>query len=75
LIFFLFYLNGKDVPVEFPDPRTSIQLISGYSFITLAKLIVLKLSSFKQWPVHCAQDEVDLLELISIFNLNKLFAE
>ncbi|CAF1340659.1 unnamed protein product [Adineta steineri] len=56
--------DGKDVSVEFLNPKLNSRLIDGYSFITLSELIELKLISVKRLPGHHAQDQSDVLQLI-----------
>ncbi|XP_037035126.1 uncharacterized protein LOC119073639 [Bradysia coprophila] len=67
--------KGEEVPVAFPSPRTSSQLIDGMWVITLVKLIELKLSSYKSLPGHRVKDKADVVELIVANNLKKPFAD
>lgn len=63
------------MPVAFPSPKTSSQLIDGIRVITLPKLIELKLSSYKSLPSLRSQDKSDVIQLIVANKLNKPFAD
>lgn len=65
--------DGKPKPVSMPDPATASTEIDGIKFITLEKLIELKLASGISAP-HRLKDLADVQELIKIKNLDADFA-
>ena len=67
--------DGKETPVQFPDPKTSSQIINNYSVLTLSKLIELKLASYKRLPSIRMQDKSDVSRLIEINKLDRSFAD
>jgi len=66
--------DGKPKPVSMPDPATASTRIDGVSFVTLEKLIELKLASGISAP-HRLKDLADVQELIKIRNLDESFAD
>lgn len=65
--------DGKPKPVSMPDPATASIGIDGIKFVTLEKLIELKLASGISAP-HRLKDLADVQELIKIKNLDADFA-
>ena len=66
--------DGKPKPVSMPDPTTVSTTIDGIRFVTLEKLIELKLASGISAP-HRLKDLADVQELIKIRKLDASFAE
>ncbi|HKR15256.1 MAG TPA: hypothetical protein VJT15_24530 [Pyrinomonadaceae bacterium] len=65
--------DGKPKPVSMPDPATASTRIDGVNFVTLEKLIELKLASGISAP-HRLKDLADVQELIKFRNLDADFA-
>lgn len=65
--------DGKPKPVSMPDPATASTRIDGIRFVTLEKLIELKLASGISAP-HRLKDLADVQELIKIKELGADFA-
>ena len=65
--------DGKPKPVSMPDPATASTEIGGIRFVTLEKLIELKLASGISAP-HRLKDLADVQELIKIKKLDADFA-
>ncbi len=65
--------DGKPKPVRMPDPATASTRIDGIKFVTLEKLIELKLASGISAP-HRLKDLADVQELIRIKSLDADFA-
>lgn len=65
--------DGKPKPVAFPDPKDGCVEIGGVRFLSLSKLIELKLASGMTNPRR-AKDLVDVQELIEHLNLPESFA-
>jgi hypothetical protein len=66
--------DGKPKPVSMPDPATASTRIDGIKFVTLEKLIELKLASGISAP-HRLKDLADVQELIKIKKLDAEFAD
>ena len=66
--------DGKPKPVSMPDPANASTEIDGIKFVTLEKLIELKLASGISAP-HRLKDLADVQELIKIKNLDANFAD
>lgn len=66
--------DGQPKPVVFPDPATVAVEIAGLRFLSLPKLIDLKLASGMSNPRR-AKDLVDVQELIATVNLGDDVAE
>ena len=66
--------DGKPKPVSFPDPSAASTEIDGVRFVTLEKLIELKLASGMTAP-HRLKDLADVQELIKIRGLRAEFSE
>ena len=66
--------DGKPKPVCFPDPAQAGAAISGISYLTLPKLIELKLASGLT-NILRLKDLADVQELIKSLNLSLEFAE
>lgn len=66
--------DGKPKPVSMPDPVTASTEIDGIRYVTLEKLIELKLASGISAP-HRLKDLADVQELIKIKNLDANFAD
>ena len=65
--------DGKPKPVSMPEPTTASTEIDGIRFVTLEKLIELKLASGMSAPDRL-KDLADVQELIKIRNLDEDFA-
>ena len=61
--------DGKPKPVSFPSPQDTAIIIDGKSFVTLPKLIELKLASGMTNPRR-VRDLADVQELIAALGLN-----
>jgi hypothetical protein len=66
--------DGKPKPVSMPDPEAASTDIKGIRYVTLEKLIELKLASGISAP-HRLKDLADVQELIKIKNLDADFAD
>jgi hypothetical protein len=66
--------DGKPKPVSISDPATASVEIDGVRFVTLEKLIELKLASGMTAP-HRLKDLADVQELIKVRGLQPEFAE
>ncbi len=66
--------DGKPKPVSIPEPSAASTEINGVRFVTLEKLIELKLASGMTAP-HRLKDLADVQELIKIRGLQPEFAE
>lgn len=66
--------DGKPKPVRMPHPLTAAVEIEGINFVTLEKLIELKLASGMTAP-HRLKDLADVQELIRLRGLQPEFAE
>lgn len=66
--------DGKTKPVVFPSPNESQTEIDGVKFLSLEKLIELKLASGMTAP-HRLKDLADVQELIKIKQINADYAE
>ncbi len=66
--------DGKPKPVAIPDPKSAAVEIDGVRFVTLEKLIELKLASGMTAPDRL-KDLADVQELIRIRQLQPEFAE
>jgi hypothetical protein len=66
--------DGKPKPVSIPEPSTASIEIDGIQFVTLEKLVELKLASGMTAP-HRLKDLADVQELIKIRGLQSEFSE
>ena len=66
--------DGKPKPVSMPDPASASTEIDGIKYVTLEKLIELKLASGISAP-HRLKDLADVQELIKFKNLGADFAD
>ena len=66
--------DGQPKPVSMPDPASASTEIDGIRFVTLEKLIELKLASGISAP-HRLKDLADVQELIKIKKLDASFAD
>jgi hypothetical protein len=66
--------DGQPKPVAFPDPTDVYTVIDDVRFVTLPKLIELKLASGMTHPLR-GKDLVDIQELISTLQLDEKLAE
>lgn len=66
--------DGKPKPVAFPDPATARVEKEGVGYLSLPKLIELKLASGLTNPLRL-RDIVDVQELITILPLTEAFAD
>lgn len=66
--------DGKPKPVSMPEPKAASIEINGVRFVTLEKLIELKLASGMTAPDRL-KDLADVQELIKIRNLQASFAD
>ena len=66
--------DGKPKPIAIPDPKTAAVEIDGVRFVTLEKLIELKLASGMTAPDRL-KDLADVQELIKVRQLGPEFAE
>lgn len=65
--------DGKPKPVSIPDPSSASTEIDGVCFVTLEKLVELKLASGMTAP-HRLKDLADVQELIKVLGLDSSFA-
>lgn len=66
--------NGKPKPVTFPDPASASVVIDGVRYITLPKLVELKLASGMTQPAR-RRDLADVQDLIRTLKLDAAFAD
>lgn len=66
--------DGKPKPISMPDPTTAAVEIDGIKFVTLEKLVELKLASGMTAPDRL-KDLADVQELIKVRELQSEFAE
>jgi hypothetical protein len=66
--------DGKPKPVAFPDPANASVVIDGVRYITLSKLVELKLASGMTQPAR-RRDLADVQDLIRTLKLDAAFAE
>jgi hypothetical protein len=66
--------DGKPKPVAFPEPKDSGVTIDGIRFLSLAKLVELKLASGMTGGVHRMKDFADVVGLIETLALFSEFA-
>jgi hypothetical protein len=67
--------DGKPKPVAFPEPEQSAVVIDGVRYLSLPKLIELKLASGMTGGIHRMKDFADVVELIERRRLPAEFAE
>jgi hypothetical protein len=67
--------DGKPKPVAFPQPEDASIVIDGLRFLSLPKLVELKLASGMTGGIHRMKDLTDVVELIKILGLSSEFAE
>ncbi len=67
--------DGKPKPVAFPRPQEASVVIDGLHFLSLPKLVELKLASGMTGGIHRMKDLTDVVELIKILGLSSGFAE
>ena len=65
--------DGKPKPVAFPDPRAVSAEFQGVSYLTLPKLVELKLAS-GMTNLNRMKDLADVLELVKVLKLPQEFA-
>ena len=65
--------DGKPKPVAFPDPRAVSAEVNGVSYLTLPKLVELKLAS-GMTNLNRLKDLADVLELVKVLKLPQDFA-
>ena len=65
--------DGKPKPVAFPDPASAGEMTDGITFLTLPRLIELKLASGMTHPGRL-KDLADVMELIRIRDLPENYA-
>ena len=63
--------DGKPKPVAFPDPALASVEIDGIKYLSLLKLIELKLASGMTGGVGRMKDLVDVVELIKLLGLSR----
>lgn len=66
--------DGKPKPVAFPDPATASVELDDIRYVTLTKLIELKLASGMTAP-HRLKDLADVQEMIKVLRLPREFVE
>ena len=69
--------DGKPKPIAFPDPaapETGV-VIDGIRYLSLPKLVELKLASGMTGGVHRLKDLADVVELIKVRDLDEGFAD
>ncbi|CAF3856067.1 unnamed protein product [Rotaria magnacalcarata] len=66
--------DGLIGPVSFPDPKVCQENIDNMKFISLPKLIDLKLASYKRLPAGRIKDCCDVVELIKTLKLKLSFS-
>jgi hypothetical protein len=67
--------DGKPKPVAFPQPEEASVVLDGLCFLSLPKLVELKLASGMTGGIHRMKDLTDVVELIKILGLSSEFAE
>jgi hypothetical protein len=67
--------DGKPKPVAFPQPQEASVEIDGLHFLSLPKLVELKLASGMTGGIHRMKDLTDVVELIKVLGLSSEFAE
>jgi hypothetical protein len=67
--------DGKPKPVAFPDPAGASVEIDGIKFLSLPKLVELKLASGMTGGVNRMKDLVDVVELIKLLKLPRQFGD
>jgi hypothetical protein len=66
--------DGKPKPVAFPNPENAGTLIDGIRFLSLPKLVELKLASGMTGGIHRIKDFTDVIALIGTLKLSADFA-
>jgi hypothetical protein len=66
--------DGKPKPVAFPEPNDACVAIDGIRFLSLSKLVELKLASGMTGGVHRMKDFADVVALIEARRLSAEFA-
>jgi hypothetical protein len=67
--------DGKPKPVDFPDPAKAGVEIRGIRYLSLSKLVELKLASGMTGGIHRMKDFTDVVALIETLRLPAEFAE
>ncbi len=67
--------DGKPKPVAFPEPDEAAVPIEGIRFLSLPKLVELKLASGMTGGIHRLKDLTDVVELIKVLSLSDRFAD
>jgi hypothetical protein len=67
--------GGKPKPVSFPEPEQAGVLIDGIRYLSLPKLIELKLASGMTGGIHRMKDFTDVIALIETLGLSADFAD
>jgi hypothetical protein len=66
--------DGKPKPVSFPEPENAGTLIDGIRYLSLPKLVELKLASGMTGGVHRMKDLADKIALMESLHLSSKFA-
>jgi hypothetical protein len=67
--------DGKPKPVAFPDPDQAAVVIDGIHYLSLPKLVELKLASGMTGGIHRMKDFTDAIALIEALGLSADFAD
>jgi hypothetical protein len=67
--------DGKPKPVAFPEPELGRVMIDGIHYLSLPKLVELKLASGMTGGIQRMKDLSDVVELIKTLSLSALFAD
>jgi hypothetical protein len=67
--------DGKPKPVAFPDPADAAVSIDGVNYLSLSRLVELKLASGMTGGVARLKDFADVVALITTLDLPRVFAE
>jgi hypothetical protein len=67
--------DGKPKPVAFPDPATAAVAIDGVNYLSLPRLVELKLASGMTGGVARLKDLADVVALVSALDLSRDFSE
>jgi len=67
--------DGKPKPVAFPEPEQAGVVLDGIRYLSLARLVELKLASGMTGGIHRMKDLTDVVALIETIGLSSEFAD